>query len=101
MAYTPEAGDLIWTDFDPRVAAALSFPAALPDLDLEGARLRNGEFPLRPIVRIDPIAEAIFIRRGFVAHHDAMRCGVVREQRDGARVLLRDRLAFGCWPERH
>src|SRR3989441_8527068 len=88
-------------DFELRVATALSFAATLPDLDLECGRFCNIEFPFRPIVRIDPIAEAVFIRRGFVAQHNAVRCDVAREEREGTRLLLCDWLAFGCGPQRH
>ena len=70
-------------DFDLRVASALAFAATLPGLDLEVARFRNGELPFRPIVRIDPIAEAVFVRRGFVAQHHAVRCGVAGQEREG------------------
>src|SRR5262245_7233948 len=94
-------GKSLAADFDLSVAAALSLAATLPELDLEGARLGNGEFPLRPVVRIDPVTEAVFVRGGFVTQHHAMGCGVASEQGEGARGLLRDRLAFGCRPKRH
>src|SRR5438034_2408573 len=60
-------------DFDLGVASALSFPAALPDLDLERAGLRDRELPFRPIARVYPVAETVLIRQGFVAQHDAVR----------------------------
>src|ERR1051326_6552151 len=93
--------EFVSVDFDLRVAPALSFAAALPDLDLERAWIRQSELPLRPVVRIDPIAEAILIRRWFVAQHDAVGCGVPRKEGEATGRILRDGSAFGCRPKRH
>src|SRR6185503_7593204 len=70
---------LLTADLDFRVASALSLAATQPGFDFESSRFRNGELPFRPIVRIDPITEAVLVRSRFVAQHDAVRCGVARE----------------------
>ena len=71
-------------DLDRNVAAALFFAAALPELDLKRARPRERKLPLRPIVWIDPVTKAVFIRRRFVTHHDGVSYRVARLEDDGA-----------------
>src|SRR5216117_856585 len=78
---------------------AVAFAAALPDLDLERSRARDGKFPLRPIVRVSPEAEAVFVRSRFVTHHRAVRDGVSSGQRDVAGRLLNNRLTFRRRPQ--
>ena len=82
--FLDDEGELLAADLNFGVAAPLPFAAALPELNIERARLRHAELPLSPVVRVHPVAETVFVRRGFVAHHDTVRCRVTRQQCDDA-----------------
>src|SRR5207249_5671012 len=81
-------------DLDGYVAATLPFAAALRDLDLERGGPPDRELPLRPIVRIDPVPEAILVGGRLEAHHDAVGGRVARRECDGARSIQCNRLSF-------
>ena len=87
------------TDLDRDVAAAVPVAAALPDLDLERARLRDGELPVGPVGGVHPVAEAILVRRRLIAHHHAVRGRLAGAQQNFAGGLLNDWLTFRRGPE--
>lgn len=64
--------EILSGDFDANVAAAIAFAAALPDFQIVNARAIDAEFPVGPIVRAGPVAEAVFVCLRFVAKHLAV-----------------------------